>query len=73
MQPLNTTAIRTYHTARPFMEDLKERLANRVQLTSDGHRAYIDAVEETFGDDIDIPNSRSSRPLARLAIIAAST
>jgi IS1 family transposase len=44
---------RTYHTALPFMQDLKERLAKRVQLTSDGHRAYIVAVEETFGADID--------------------
>jgi IS1 family transposase len=44
---------RTYHTARPFMEDLKQRLANRVQLTSDGHRAYIVAVRNTFGDEID--------------------
>jgi IS1 family transposase len=44
---------RTYHTALPFMQDLQQRLANRVQLTSDGHRSYIVAVEETFGDDID--------------------
>jgi IS1 family transposase len=44
---------RTYRTALPFMQDLKERLANRVQLTSDGHRAYIVAVRDTFGDDID--------------------
>ena len=29
------------------------RLANRVQLTSDGHRAYLEAVEEALGDDID--------------------
>jgi hypothetical protein len=32
-----------------------QRLANRVQLTSDGHRAYLDAVEEAFGDDVDYP------------------
>ena len=36
-----------------FMDDLRERLANRVQLSSDGHHAYFDAVEETFGDDVD--------------------
>jgi hypothetical protein len=35
------------------MQDLKEWLAKRVQLTSDGHRAYIVAVRDTFGDDID--------------------
>ena len=39
--------------ALEFMTDLGKRLANRVQLTSDGHRAYLDAVEETFGVDID--------------------
>jgi IS1 family transposase len=36
-----------------FMDDLAKRLANRVQLTSDGHRAYLEAVEGTFGADID--------------------
>ena len=36
-----------------FMDDLKERLTNRVQLTSDGHRPYLEAVAGTFGDDID--------------------
>ena len=36
-----------------FMDDLRDRLANRVQLTSDGHRAYLEAVEGAFGDDID--------------------
>ena len=30
-----------------------DRLANRVQLTTDGHRAYLNAVEEAFGADID--------------------
>jgi hypothetical protein len=32
---------------------LKSRLANRVQLTSDGHRAYLEAVEGGFGGDVD--------------------
>jgi IS1 family transposase len=36
-----------------FMDDLRERLANRVQLTSDGHRAYLEAVEGAFGADVD--------------------
>lgn len=39
--------------ATTFLNDLKERLASRVQLTSDGHRAYLQAVEETFGTEID--------------------
>ncbi|HEU6447822.1 MAG TPA: DDE-type integrase/transposase/recombinase [Verrucomicrobiae bacterium] len=36
-----------------FMHDLSERLANRVQLTTDGHKAYLTAVEDAFGSDID--------------------
>ena len=36
-----------------LMDDLRGRLANRVQLTTDGHRAYLSAVEEAFGADID--------------------
>src|SRR5438105_3337738 len=36
-----------------LMDDLRFRLANRVQLTSDGHKAYLDAVEGAFGGDID--------------------
>jgi IS1 family transposase len=36
-----------------FMDDLAKRLANRIQLTSDGHRAYLEAVEGAFGADID--------------------
>jgi len=40
-------------TAFTFMQDLAGRLSNRVQLTTDGHRAYLSAVEATFGADID--------------------
>ncbi len=36
-----------------FIQDLADRLANRVQLTADGLNAYIGAVEDAFGDDID--------------------
>jgi IS1 family transposase len=36
-----------------FMDDLRSRLANRVQLTSDGHRAYLAAVDTVFGDEVD--------------------
>jgi IS1 family transposase len=36
-----------------FMDDLCTRLANRVQLTSDGHKAYLEAVEGAFGADVD--------------------
>ena len=36
-----------------FIGNLAGRLANRVQLTTDGHKAYLSAVEDTFGADID--------------------
>lgn len=39
--------------AMAFMDDLRARLANRVQLTSDGHKAYLEAVEGAFGGDVD--------------------
>ena len=39
--------------AYEFLSDLRTRLTNRVQLTTDGHRAYLSAVEDTFGADID--------------------
>ncbi len=35
------------------MQDLAGRIANRVQLTTDGHRPYLAAVEDAFGGDID--------------------
>jgi IS1 family transposase len=40
-------------TAKLFMDDLAARLANRVQLTTDGHRVYLNAVEEAFGSNVD--------------------
>jgi len=36
-----------------FMDDVAKRLANRVQITTDGHKAYLEAVEGAFGGDID--------------------
>lgn len=39
--------------AQWFMNDVADRLANRVQLTSDGHKAYLEAVEGAFGADVD--------------------
>ena len=39
--------------ASAFMTDLAGRLANRVQLTTDGHAAYLEAVEGAFGGDVD--------------------
>jgi IS1 family transposase len=39
--------------ARQFMEDLASRISTRIQLTTDGHRVYAEAVERAFGADID--------------------
>ncbi len=36
-----------------FLQDVASRLSNRVQLTTDGHKAYLEAVEDVFGADID--------------------
>ncbi len=44
---------RGYISAQQFITDLADRLANRVQLTTDGHSAYLQAVEEAFGRNID--------------------
>ena len=44
---------RDAETATHFMFDLAGRLANRIQLTTDGYRSHVKAVEGAFGDDID--------------------
>jgi len=46
-------ADRSADAAHVFMRDLRERLANRVQLTTDGHKAYLTATDVAFGDDVD--------------------
>ncbi|MBI5142341.1 MAG: DDE-type integrase/transposase/recombinase [Nitrospirae bacterium] len=43
---------RDSETAAEFIHSLASRLKNRVQLTTDGHKAYLEAVEESFGADI---------------------
>ena len=59
---------RDSEAAMIFMDDLAKRLANRVQLTSDGHRPYLEAIEGAFGGDIDYAMlvkdlwSRAGRP-----------
>jgi IS1 family transposase len=44
---------RSPEAATVFMHDLRNRLVSRVQLTTDGHRMYVRAVDEAFGEDID--------------------
>lgn len=39
--------------ANEFMANVAERLANRVQITSDGHNVYFEAVEYAFGGEVD--------------------
>jgi IS1 family transposase len=48
-----TVGTRGAGTAYEFMQDLAGRLANRVQLTTDGHRVYLDALEDAFGSNVD--------------------
>jgi len=44
---------RDAHTAKEFIEDLAARLASRIQLTTDGYRVYLEAVEGAFGATVD--------------------
>ena len=44
---------RSGSAAIDLMDDLRSRLANRVQISTDGHRAYLEAVEGAFGGDVD--------------------
>jgi IS1 family transposase len=67
--------VRDVGTATEFMRDLASRLASRVQLTTDGLKAYLNAVEDAFGGDIDfaqlnkvyaaehLPSGRYSPPI----------
>lgn len=44
---------RDLESAKVFMNDLASRMKHRVQLTTDGHKAYVEAVEGAFGSEID--------------------
>jgi IS1 family transposase len=48
-----TVGNRDYATAKMFIDDLAARMANRVQLTTDGNRLYLGAVHSAFASDID--------------------
>jgi IS1 family transposase len=45
--------VRTSSTGIVFLRDLQSRLSQRIQLTTDGHGAYLEAAKHTFGDDVD--------------------
>jgi IS1 family transposase len=51
--PCWLVGLRDAEYASAFMHDLARRLKHRVQLTTDGHRAYLEAVESAFGAEID--------------------
>lgn len=44
---------RDSRTAKRFIDDLASRLTHRVQLTTDGHRPYLEAIERAFGSEVD--------------------
>jgi IS1 family transposase len=45
--------LRNVDCAKEFVIDLKNRLANRIQISTDGHKMYLEAIESTFGSEID--------------------
>ncbi len=45
--------MRNLEHAKIFVSNLRDRLANRVQITTDGHKMYLEAVEQAFGADVD--------------------
>ncbi|MGD0353282.1 MAG: IS1 family transposase [Dehalococcoidia bacterium] len=51
--PCWLVGLRDASYAYPFMNDLKNRLANRVQITTDGHKVYLWAIEDAFGSEVD--------------------
>ena len=68
--PFWVVGCRDSGTAYAFIQALTDRLANRVQMTTNGHRVYLSAIETAFGADIDYPmlnklctvRSRPERP-----------
>ncbi len=53
LMPCWHVGARDAFAAKLFLDDLAPRLANRVQLTTDGHHAYLSAVGRAFGYDVD--------------------
>lgn len=51
--PVHRVGKRDLPTATAFLTDLSERLANRVQLSTDALKAYVEATEQAFGADVD--------------------
>jgi len=51
--PVFMVGKRTYETAQYFIQELAHRINHRIQLTTDGHKVYLRAVEAAFGSEID--------------------
>lgn len=51
--PTWLVADRGMNSARIVVDDLASRLSNRVQISTDGHRAYVHAIQGAFGQDVD--------------------
>src|SRR5256714_7330123 len=51
--PCFTVGKRSSATTHAFIDDLAQRLAHRVQITTDGFRFYVNAIEKAFGADVD--------------------
>ncbi len=45
--------LRNIECATHFVNDLKDRLANRIQLSTDGYKVYLNAVDNAFGSEVD--------------------
>lgn len=72
--PTWLVGMREADDARRFIADLGSRLANRVQITTDGHKPYLEAIEAEFGGDVDyamlikeygVEHSEDASPTAR--------
>lgn len=70
LMPCWHVGTRDAHSAKLFIDDLADRLAHRIQLTTDGHAAYLSAVADAFNGHVDyamlvkqygdVPNAREA-------------
>ena len=56
-------------TANAFVADISNRMRNRVQISTDGLRAYVDAIDQAFGGYVDIPPVVSPQTAVQAAIV----
>lgn len=67
LMPAFLVGTRDAGCATEFMQDIASRLVNRVQLTTDGHKKYLSAVEDAFAGSIDFAQLSRSTALLRKA------